>query len=72
MTADSSAPPQRLADGFEPATLEQWRGLVDKAIKGADFEKRLVSKTADGLRIEPLYTPAHTLPEADWAVRRTP
>lgn len=47
-----------LADVFEPATRERWRSAVEAALKGADFEKRLVSKTADGLRIEPLYAPA--------------
>lgn len=41
-----------LADVFEPATRERWRSAVEAALKGADFEKRLVSKTADGLRIE--------------------
>ena len=45
-----------LADGFPAAKLEQWRALVDKALKGADFEKRLVRRTADGLKINPLYT----------------
>ena len=29
--------------------------MVDKALKGADFDKRLVAKTADGLTINPLY-----------------
>ena len=29
--------------------------FVEKALKGGNFEKRLVSRTADGLRIEPLY-----------------
>ncbi len=51
----------KLADGFEAASRDQWRALVDKAIKGADFEKRLVSRTADGLRVEPLYTPGDAL-----------
>lgn len=41
---------------FEPASRQQWLALVEKAIKGADFEKKLVSRTADGIRIEPLYT----------------
>jgi methylmalonyl-CoA mutase len=45
-----------LAGGFPPAKIEQWRALVDKALKGADFEKRLVRRTADGLKINPLYT----------------
>lgn len=47
-----------LADLFEPATRERWLGLVDGVLKGGDFEKRLVSKTADGIRIEPLYEAA--------------
>ena len=45
-----------LASDFESATREQWLALVDKAIKGADFEKRLVTRTADGIRVEPIYT----------------
>jgi methylmalonyl-CoA mutase len=54
----------KLASGFSPADYEKWRQLVDKALKGGDFEKKLVAKTADGLRIEPLYTRADTLPGA--------
>lgn len=52
-----------LADLFEPATRERWLGLVEGVLKGADFEKRLVSKSADGLRIEPLYDPAEPSPQ---------
>lgn len=47
-----------LADLFEPADRKRWMSLVETALKGADFEKKLVSRTADGLRIEPLYGPA--------------
>ncbi len=47
-----------LAELFEPATEARWRDAVQAALKGGDFEKRLVSKTADGLRIEPLYPAA--------------
>ena len=54
MTANS--PDTELAGGFPAANFDVWRGMVDKALKGADFDKRLVSKTADGIRIEPLYT----------------
>lgn len=32
-----------------------WLKLVAKSLKGADFDKTLVSYTDDGLRIEPLY-----------------
>lgn len=50
---DQSATP--LASDFEAATRAQWLALVDKAIKGADFEKKLVTRTADGIRVEPIY-----------------
>src|SRR5437764_1014450 len=43
------------ASEFPPATGEQLRKLVDGVLKGASFEKRLVSKTYDGLTIQPLY-----------------
>lgn len=62
-TADS-----KLASDFAAAKLELWRAMVDKALKGADFEKRLVSKTADGLRVEPLYTRKDALVSAATAV----
>jgi methylmalonyl-CoA mutase len=64
---DTSAPLD-LASGFAPATFEKWRQLVDKALKGADFDRKLVVKTADGLRIEPLYTRADTLTGAASAI----
>ena len=44
----------RLAAGFAPASYDDWRKLVDGVLKGAPFEK-LTAKTADGLRIEPIY-----------------
>jgi methylmalonyl-CoA mutase len=44
----------RLAADFAPAGYDDWRKLVDGALKGAPFEK-LTAKTADGLRIEPIY-----------------
>src|SRR3954451_8602516 len=44
----------RLAADFAPASYDDWRKLVDGVLKGAPFEK-LVGKTADGLRIEPIY-----------------
>jgi len=64
---DASAPLD-LARGFAPANYDMWRGLVEKALKGADFDKRLVARTADGLKIKPLYTRADALPEAQDAI----
>jgi methylmalonyl-CoA mutase len=45
----------RLAADFAPATYDDWRKLVDGVLKGAPFEK-LVGKTYDGLKIEPIYS----------------
>jgi methylmalonyl-CoA mutase len=43
-----------LAAEFPPARREDWLKLVTAALKGAPFEK-LISRTYDDLRIEPLY-----------------
>lgn len=47
--------PISLAAEFPATNDAEWRKLVDAALKGASFDKRLVSQTYDGLRIEPLY-----------------
>jgi methylmalonyl-CoA mutase len=48
----------RLSADFAPATYHDWRKLVDGVLKGAPFEK-LVGRTYDGLKIEPIYSRAH-------------
>lgn len=55
----TSAPTSELPylDAFPAPSAETWRAAVDKVLKGADFEKKLVSRSADGIRIEPLYPP---------------
>jgi methylmalonyl-CoA mutase len=64
----------RLAADFAPASYDDWRKLVDGALKGAPLEK-LVSKTYDGLRIEPIYPRARgaapiasRAPAAPWQI----
>ena len=44
-----------LAAEFPPVSREEWLALVEKSLHGIAFDKKLVSKTYDGLRIEPLY-----------------
>ncbi|MBK8481071.1 MAG: methylmalonyl-CoA mutase [Proteobacteria bacterium] len=53
-TAASSAGTAASSAG---TALSNWRAMVEKDLKGVSFDKRLVSTTEDGLRIEPLYTP---------------
>ena len=64
----------RLAADFAPADYDDWRKLVDGVLKGAPFEK-LVGKTADGLKIDPIYARAQgavplagRLPAAPWQI----
>lgn len=52
------------ASVFAPANEAQWRALVDKALKGADFERKLVHRTADGIAVKPLYARGDAMPEA--------
>ena len=71
----ASAPDDlRLAADFAPASYDDWRKLVDGVLKGAPFEK-LVGKTYDGLRIEPIYPGARgaapiagRAPAAPWQI----
>ncbi len=44
-----------LAAEFPPTTPSDWRKLVETALKGAAFEKRLVNQTYDGIAVQPLY-----------------
>jgi methylmalonyl-CoA mutase len=43
-----------LGNEFAPRTHDDWLKLVSTALKGAPFDK-LVARTHDGLRLEPLY-----------------
>ncbi len=47
-----------MMEGFSAPERAEWLALVEKALKGADFERRLVARTADDLRILPVYTRA--------------
>lgn len=48
-------------EDFPPVDRRAWREVVERDLKGAPFEKRLVSHTDDGLRVEPLYTQAEAV-----------
>src|ERR1035437_3772961 len=64
-----------LAAEFPPTSQADWRKLAEAALKGAAFEKRLIGRPYDGLRIEPLYpraagakSVAGRAPGAVWAL----
>src|SRR4051794_8593592 len=54
--ATDAAAVMSLVPEFEPPAREAWLALVEKVLKGGEFEKRLVARTADGLALQPLYT----------------
>jgi len=47
-----------LWDDFPLPTLEQWREVAQESLKGAPFEKKLITPTTEGISLQPLYTPA--------------
>lgn len=59
---------QKLFEEFPPVSSEKWMEVVTKDLKGQDFNKRLVSKTLDGLTIKPIYR-ADDLPQVGTTVR---
>ncbi|MBV9635147.1 MAG: methylmalonyl-CoA mutase subunit beta, partial [Methylobacteriaceae bacterium] len=66
--ADEAGSDLTTADLFSSRTEGDWRGLVDRVLKGAPFD-RLVSTTYDGIRLQPLYARARgPLPRALRAV----
>lgn len=44
-----------LSNDFPETTYEQWREQVEKDLKGVPFEKKLISKTYEGIDLQPIY-----------------
>ena len=43
-------------DEFEETTYEAWKEAAVETLKGAPFEKKLLTKTYEGITLEPIYT----------------
>ncbi len=54
-TTAGDAAVQPLFDMFPPATYEEWRAAAEKTLKGAPFEKRLITKTYEQISLQPIY-----------------
>ena len=46
---------QQLFTMFAPASYEDWRRAAEQTLKGVPFEKRLITRTYEGLQLQPLY-----------------
>jgi methylmalonyl-CoA mutase len=49
---------QKLLAEFPDVTYETWRAQVEQDLKskGSDFDKRLLTRTPEGIVVQPLYT----------------
>lgn len=56
---------RKLFAEFPPVSPEQWEEQIIKDLKGADYEKKLVWKTAEGFAVRPYYHMGH-LNEVPW------
>jgi methylmalonyl-CoA mutase len=46
---------EKLFDQFPPVSAEQWVDRIKEDLRGADFEKRMIWRTAEGFDIYPFY-----------------
>ena len=54
-------------DEFQPSTYGEWREAAEASLKGAPFEKKLLTRTHEGITLQPLYGPDHsTMPAEEW------
>jgi len=49
--------PAGLDLGFPPATRAAWRQEAEKLLKGAPFDKKLLTPTPEGITLQPIYWP---------------
>lgn len=40
---------------FPPSTHEEWRQAAEESLKGAPFDKKLVTSTPEGIKLQPIY-----------------
>jgi methylmalonyl-CoA mutase len=56
---DSSTPKERpspnLKKDFPPNTYQQWKAAAEALLKGAPFEKKLITRTYEGIDLQPIY-----------------
>ena len=46
---------ESLLEEFPPVSTEQWEQVIEKDLKGADYAKKLLWKTDDGITVKPYY-----------------
>lgn len=46
---------EKLFNEFPPVSTEKWEEVIQKDLKGADYEKKLVWRTLEGFKVPPYY-----------------
>ncbi|MDR2358666.1 MAG: methylmalonyl-CoA mutase family protein [Prevotellaceae bacterium] len=46
---------EKLFSEFPPIPTEQWETVIQKDLKGADYDKKLIWKTPEGINVRPYY-----------------
>ena len=46
---------ERLFDEFPAVSTEAWEAVINTDLKGADYQKKLVWRTAEGFNVRPYY-----------------
>lgn len=46
---------QKLFEDFPPVSTESWEAVINKDLKGADYERKLVWRTPEGFKAKPYY-----------------
>ena len=46
---------EQLCNEFPPVPTQQWEAVIEKDLKGADYAKKLVWKTIEGIALRPYY-----------------
>lgn len=56
---------EKLFSEFPPVSTEEWESVIQRDLKGADYERKLVWKTDEGFRVAPYYR-AENLKDIDY------
>ena len=46
---------KKLFSEFPPITTEEWETVIQKDLKGADYDRKLIWKTNEGFQVGPYY-----------------
>ena len=56
---------KKLFEEFPPVSTQEWEAVIEKDLKGADYNKKLVWRTAEGFNVKPYYR-AENLADIPW------